>query len=482
MIRGAVAAAAAGMVGLLGPGAAGCGDNLNDPPAVEPADTLIIIAHFDDDMIFMQPELYSALASGRSLTTVYVSSGDQLHGGARAAHTFMAARMGYSSVTGSRDWSCGHVWLAGSPAEHCRLRDRPVAMIALGIADGEKFGELVYSPLHLVEGRVPDLPILGRIEGRATVASTIAELSEVIALTRPAEIHALDLASTHGYDHSGHLFSAAFALWAAADARYDGPIRWHRGYSVDPEPPTLSDADYAAVKPMIGSFEACYTRCGPCGTSCQTVNPDHDWRMHRQYSSTRSALAARGPLALDTGTCASMTAGGQVALADCAAAPPVELDAGGHLTIGRACLASGPGNDDPVAVEPCRDTPAQYWVLDSDGLIWNGRPPGPVPCAVDESSCRGKPPCCMNFDHVRCLGPGTTPGAPLAAPVCGSILQPHWRFVPQAAGGASPAMAPRGTPRTARWRTPARRAAAWSPTRRCSRRGTRARCARAGPA
>jgi hypothetical protein len=428
-------AVALGAVALIAPGAAGCGDNLTDPPPVEPADTLIVIAHFDDDMIFMQPELHTALASGRSLTTVYVSSGDQLHGGARAAHTFMAARMGYSSVTGSRDWNCGTIWLAGSPAEHCRLRNRPVSLIALGIADGEKYGELTYSPLHLVEGRVPDLPILGLIEGRATVASTIAELSEIIALTRPAEIHALDLASTHGYDHSGHMFSSAFALWAAAAARYDGPIRWHRGYSVDPEPMNLSDADYATVKPMIGSFEACYTRCGPCGTSCRTIDQGHDQRMRRQYSSTRSPLATRGALALETGTCASVTAGGQLALADCASAATVELDASGHLTIGDACLASGTGNDDPVALAPCQDTPAQYWVIDSDGLIWNGRPPGPVPCAVDERSCQAKPPCCMNYDHVRCLGPGATPGAPLGAPVCGWMLQPHWRFL---ADGATP--------------------------------------------
>jgi len=35
----------------------------------------------------------------------------------------------------------------------------------------------------------------------------------------------------------------------------------------------------------------------------------------------------------------------------------------------------------------------------------------------------------MNFDHVRCLGPGATPGAQLAAPVCGALLQPHWQFV-----------------------------------------------------
>jgi hypothetical protein len=438
--RAAVAPAA---VALLALGAAGCGDNLDDPPALQPADTLMIVAHFDDDTIFMQPELHTAVASG-SVTTVYVSSGDQVRGGANAAHSFMAARMGYSSVTGSHDWNCGYIWLAGSPAYHCRLRDWPVSMIALNTADGGVYGELSRSPLHLVEGRIPEIPILGTIESSATVDSIVASLSTIIDATRPVQIHALDLAATHQHDHSGHLLSAAFAFWAAAVSRYAGPIRWHRGYNVYPdaehpddvqnEPIDLSDADYATIKPMLGAFEACFSRCGPCGTSCPTFDPLHDNYVRRQYSSTRSAADARGRLALDAGTCLSV-AGGGVVLGDCAAAATVHLDPGGHLAIGDACLTSGAGNDDPIALVPCQDMPAQYWVLDSDGLIWNGRPPEPVACGTDLTGCLSQEPCCMNYDHVRCLGPGPTPDAPLAAPVCGQLLQPHWRFVTD---GATP--------------------------------------------
>jgi hypothetical protein len=438
--RAAIAPAAAALLAL---GAAGCGDNLDDPPALQPADTLVVVAHFDDDTIFMQPELHTAVASG-SVTTVYVSSGDQVRGGAAAAHSFMAARMGYSSVTGSHDWNCGYLWLAGSPVYHCRLRDWPVSMIALGTADGGVYGERPASPLHLIEGRVSDIPILGLVEGRATVDSIVASLSAIIDATRPAQIHALELAGTHDHDHSGHLLSAAFAFWAAAVSRYAGPIRWHRGYNVYPddehpddvhnEPIDLSDADYAAVKPMLGAFEACFSRCGPCGTSCPTFNPLHDNYLQRQYSSTRSTAEVSGRLALDSGTCLS-AAGGGVALADCAAGATVHLDPGGHLAIGDACLTSGAGNDDPIALAPCQDTPAQYWVLDSDGLIWNGRPPEPVACGTDLTGCLSQEPCCMNYDHVRCLGPGATPGAPLAAPVCGKLLQPHWRLL---ADGAAP--------------------------------------------
>ena len=65
----------------------------------------------------------------------------------------------------------------------------------------------------------------------------------------------------------------------------------------------------------------------------------------------------------------------------------------------RKLLASPAGNDDPVVLAPCDDTPAQYWVVDGDGLVWNGLPPQPI---AD-----------MAQNHVRCLG--TAGGADAAA-------------------------------------------------------------------
>jgi hypothetical protein len=106
-----------------------------------------------------------------------------------------------------------------------------------------------------------------------------------------------------------------------------------------------------------------------------------------------------------------------VVLGDCAAATAVHLDARGHLVVGSGgCLASAPGNDQPVVVARCRDASAeQYWVADSEGFVWNGRQPEAVPG--------------MDYDHVRCLSAGATPDAPLGAPLCGDHLRPHWRFV-----------------------------------------------------
>jgi hypothetical protein len=381
---------------------AACGDN---QPAVGPpiahADTLVVIAHFDDDMIFMQPELLHALESG-SVTTVYVASGDPVHGDERAEHNFEAAMTAYGLAARSTHWDCGYVDAGGSPVHHCRLHDRPVSMIGLDLPDGGIPGDGAESLLHLVQGDVAALHIHGLVGGTANVASITDELGAIVTATQPAELHALDLAATHGYDHSSHLFSSAFAFWAAARVGYAGPVRWHRGYNVESEQPTLADADLAAVTPMLSYFEACYFGCGTCGSSCPALDPAHATWLRRQYSWTRD-LTTHGVLARtdDPAACLTVT-GGALGLGDCATAPVFLLDATGRLGTGGLCATAG---DAAVTLAACDGSAAQRWWLDSDGALWSAVPPAP---AAD-----------MAHDHVRCLDGAT-------APICGARLHPTW--------------------------------------------------------
>jgi hypothetical protein len=192
---------------------------------------------------------------------------------------------------------------------------------------------------------------------------------------------------------------AAFGLWAAARAGYAGAISWHRGYNVDVEPVTLVDSDYAAAANMLGYYEACADGCAPCETSCPTLDVSHDTWLQRQYATTR-VLDGNDALQLDDRCLDSA-----LELGDCAAAAAFQLDAGGHLRSGSGCLASSTGAT--IELVPCASVPEQYWVLDSEGSLWNGRPPDRI----------GD----MAFDHVRCL-------AYAATATCGANLQAHWSY------------------------------------------------------
>jgi len=343
---------------------AACGDNLPGPPPgpeLAPARTMFVIAHFDDDMIFMQPELVDA----GSAITVYMTSGDPVKGNGRADEVFAAAR---AARGGS--WDCGYIWIGGLPAHHCRSGE--MSLVGLDLPDGGLDGERTDSLLHLVEGKITRLPVLGPIGGHASEDEIIGELAEMFELTQPAEVHALDVAATHGRDHSSHLMSSSFALWAAARVGYAGPIRWHRGYNVDGEAVTLTGGDYDAAAAMLGAFDARYF--GMPG-----LDPQEDAWMQRQYAFDRVAAAAVDPFVLDES---------------------------GHLRSGSQCLASAAGG--AVAPAPCAAAPEQYWLLDGEGHLWNGLPPDP---AAD-----------MDYDHVRCLA------AVDSAPTCGADHDVTWSF------------------------------------------------------
>ena len=128
--------------------------------------------------------------------------------------------------------------------------------------------------------------------------------------------------------------------------------------------------------------------------------PHQTWQ-ERQYSTAR-VREAHGKLQLG-----DQCLDGSLALGDCANAPDVELAANGALRIGDACVTSSLTN--ALVRAPCTGAPEQFWMLDSDGSVWNGRPPQAAPD--------------MSYDHVRCL-------AAQAAPTCGENLQMRWTVQP----------------------------------------------------
>ncbi|HEY5945591.1 MAG TPA: hypothetical protein VIV40_08865, partial [Kofleriaceae bacterium] len=361
-------------------------------------------AHPDDDMIFMQPELVDALHAPGSVATIYVTTGDPVKGLWHARDLQAAARVAYGKAAGITEWDCGYVELTVATVYHCRALERPVSLISLDVVDGGIPGERRDSLLHLVDGTVASLPVLGAVGGDVTRDSLIEHITEVLETLAPTEVHALELAGTHGRDHSSHMLSSAFVLWAAARIGFDGPMTWHRGYNVDVEPITLDGAPHDAAKTMLGYYEACSSDCGPCGTSCDSFSPPHQVWLQRQYASSR-VIEPRGRLAHDAG-CLSA----DLAVADCALGADVQLSADGALTIGDACIASTP--EGGVTLAPCARTAEQYWVLDDEGFLWNGAPPGP---AGD-----------MSYTHVRCLA---TADARASTPVCGDQLRSTWQLI-----------------------------------------------------
>src|SRR5262245_12656680 len=222
-----------------------CGDNLfPDSAPIVPATDLTIIAHQDDDLLFMQPDLYDAVKRGTGVTNVYVTAGNGRHGRGFAERRYDGLMTAYGAIAGATDWSCGWIRVGSNEVEHCRLDRAKVSLVFLGYPDGGKDGEVADSLLHLWEGKVNRASAVSFGPAAYDRPTLIAVLADIIGYTQPTTIRTLEIASTHGHDHSDHMLVGALAVLAIARSSVDAELISYRGYNINDEPPNASPALY----------------------------------------------------------------------------------------------------------------------------------------------------------------------------------------------------------------------------------------------
>ena len=228
------AAAAIASVGLS-PALSGCGDNIfPDGQPLMTAARVNIVAHPDDDLLFMQPDLWTSLAHGEGVVTVYVTAGQSKKGLAYAEERQQAVMYAYQVASGATAWTCGSIIIAEHVAEHCQAQGTaaPVSLLFLGLPDGGPDGTFRGSLLSLWSGRVASVETIARRPQRYTQDDVIAVLAEVLRQTQPNQVNTLDVVATHGLDHSDQSLVGAATARAVAAAHLAAPIVAFRGYNV----------------------------------------------------------------------------------------------------------------------------------------------------------------------------------------------------------------------------------------------------------
>lgn len=394
-------------------GTVACGDNTY--PEGEPlaaASELTIIAHQDDDLLVMQPDLGEAVQRRVGVTNVYVTAGNSTHGWELAETRNAGLMAAYTELTGDAGWACGWLRIETVWVEHCRLASARLSLVFLYYPDGLQDGSATASLLHLWEGTIETAAAVARRPSTYDQATLVQVVTEIIDQSAPTTIRTLDVASTHGHDHSDHMIVGALTVLAAARSTHDPRLIAYRGYNIQDEPPNADPALYDRSTAALQRYEACATGCAACGDACPlgAVLPLHlDYLRHRYAIGMRPT--ASGTLQLGDGCISVTAAGGNAAITDCATAPVWQLDGHGTLrTAGDLCLEVFLTGE--IVVDTCRDAgPGGRFFLDDDGHLWTGAMPAP------EAD--------MAFAHLDCVG--AAGGRPRAG-LCGQDRAPSWVF------------------------------------------------------
>ncbi|MFI1988307.1 PIG-L family deacetylase [Actinoplanes sp. NPDC020271] len=252
--------------------------------AVTCPDAMTVVAHEDDDLLFVNPEISDDVRAGRCVTTLYVTSGDAARGpaywrgreeGEMAAYARMAARP-------SR-WTEDTLTVNGHAVHRATLDGAAITLLFLRLPD--RVGGWPDQTLQLLwlDPSTRVRPLDG--SPAYTRASLLGVLGSLFETHRPRIIRTLDFRGAYGDgDHDDH-HTVGYLVWAAQQ-RYRGPHRTigHLGYPVDRHPANLTGEQYAT---KLGHFLT-YAPHDP--VVCQTA----DWCMRGTYGAylRRNVLVA----------------------------------------------------------------------------------------------------------------------------------------------------------------------------------------------
>jgi hypothetical protein len=134
---------------------AACGDNdLGPGVPLAPGRDLVLIAHQDDDLLFMQPDVIEAVRRGNGVTNVYVTAGNDNKGPGAANPRYQGLKEAYGAAAGDMNWDCGWIEVDGHVAQHCRLAAENVSLLFLAYPDGGEEGQFSGSLLQLWNGTI----------------------------------------------------------------------------------------------------------------------------------------------------------------------------------------------------------------------------------------------------------------------------------------------------------------------------------------
>jgi LmbE family N-acetylglucosaminyl deacetylase len=256
---------------------------------------LNIVAHEDDDLLFINPDTQNAITAGNCVRTIYVTAGDA---GANQFYWLgreQGSKAAYSSMIGSDS-----IWIeriikidSNRYLTIASPRSNPkISLIFMRLPDGNLFGDGFNTSHHKSLQKLYNYSIddIVSVYGQSTYTATslVATLVELISLYNPAEVRTLSSYTTNNSnDHSDHMAVSNFADQAYYKyiSNINAPvpsIRHYRGYTIYYEPGNI-EGDALALK-TAAFFKYAKHDGGVCSNIVQCDhNTTYGNYLRRQY-------------------------------------------------------------------------------------------------------------------------------------------------------------------------------------------------------
>ena len=339
-----------------------------------------VVAHQDDDLLFMNPDIARGILDPDPTVTVYLTAGDAGHADpayyVEREEGVMAAYASIANVA-NPTWLSERLTLHGHDLLVRRLPDVDVSIVFMRLPDGNGDGAgfktgRAATGQSLAKLWSRTIPLLTAVDGSASydhddLVDTLAALFDTFAATR---INALDATNAFGFDHSDHIHAGLFTREAAPPT---AALRLYRGYNIRAEgenlAPEETQAKWAAFNAYV-QHDSAICRGGQCDA---TVMAGYAAYAARQYV-IGAEPASIGPVANARGDCLDML-GGSVVSAPCSetsASQRFTMTSEGHVVApDRRCLTALTTGPQLATCVPGLDPDPARWSLLSGGNLIN---------------------------------------------------------------------------------------------------------------
>ncbi|WP_051180409.1 FG-GAP-like repeat-containing protein [Caballeronia insecticola] len=230
------------------------------PPADCRAGTLVtVVAHLDDDLLFVNPGISDKLEAGWCVTVVHLIGGAN---DAKFDYVILretGTKLAYARMAGVPDqWDESTVTFAGKPLHQLVLTQQPrVKLLELRLPGGHVRGGKV--PLGLLWDRGQTLttyPMNADGTGatdydRASLSATLREI-----LAPATEIYTLNPDTVAFMEHPDHIYAARITRVVAQSLKRDVPIGYHVTYPTGGLPKNLTADETLKKRDVVGSYFA----------------------------------------------------------------------------------------------------------------------------------------------------------------------------------------------------------------------------------
>lgn len=221
-----------------------------------------IVAHEDDDLLFMSPDLQKAVNAGKCIRTVYLTAGNAGMGLAYAKQREKGAQAAYATMLHENTDGWRRRFIRLNPKSSVEIAvpatDTKVSLIFYRLPDGgirgsgyDVKGNPPRSLAGMLNGAKPSLTSIDN-RGVYTKDMLITSLAQLIARYKPEEVRVQAvLPDERAADHSDHYATGwiarqAFMQFQASHSDVNTAITYYMGYPVMYREENISGEDLAA--------------------------------------------------------------------------------------------------------------------------------------------------------------------------------------------------------------------------------------------